>query len=331
MAPIVNSLSPTQGPAAGGTSVTLTGSGFTGASSVRFGTNPAQFATLSDTTISCTAPAGSGSSGVTVTAPSGTSNSVTFTYLPAPVISSVTPTQGPTAGGNSVALTGTALSGATAVMFGGHSATITGNTSTQITAQAPAGAAGPVNLTVTTGGGTSTPVSYFYVPLPAVESVSPTLGPTLGGNTVTVTGSNLTLTSAVRFGSRAATGVSVSSDGQLTALAPFGSGTVTVTVTTPGGTSLTGIGTPYYTYVAQPIVTGLSPNQGPAAGGNSITITGSNLTYTDSVMVGGTPASFVTVSDANVVVVAPGGTPGNVTVLVHSPGGSSSAGYQYTP
>ncbi|MGW3955218.1 IPT/TIG domain-containing protein [Streptomyces sp. NPDC004752] len=331
MAPIITSLSPTQGPAAGGTAVTLTGSGFTGASSVKFGTNPAQFTTLSDTTISCTAPAGSGSSAVTVTAPSGTSNSVTFTYLPTPVIGSITPTQGPTAGGNSVTITGTALSGATAVMFGSHSATITANIGTQINVQAPADAAGPVSLTVTTGGGTSTPVSYFYVPLPTVDSVFPVLGPTLGGNTVTVTGSNLTLTSAVRFGSHAATGISVLSDGELTALAPFGSGTVTVTVTTPGGTSLPGVGDPYYTYVGQPIITGLSPNQGPAAGGNSITITGSGLTYTDSVTVGGTPTSFVTVSDTQVVAVAPGGTPGAATVHVHSPGGFSSAGYQYTP
>ncbi|MFF0224530.1 IPT/TIG domain-containing protein [Streptomyces sp. NPDC004629] len=329
MAPTITGLSPAQGPAAGGTPVTLTGSGFTGATAVRFGTNPAQFSTLSDTTISCTTPAGSGTTAVTVTSPSGTSNSVTFTYLPAPVISSITPSQGPAAGGNSVTLTGTALSGAT-VMFGSHSATVTGNTGTQMTVQAPAGPAGAVSLTVTTNGGSSTPVAYFYVALPTVGSVFPALGSTLGGTTVTITGSNLTLASAVRFGSRTASGVSVVSDGQITAPAPFGSGTVSVTVTTPGGTSLPGVGDPYFTYVAQPVVTSLSPNQGPATGGNSITITGSNLTHTDGVTVGGTPAEFVTVSDTNVVAVAPGGTPGTVAVTVHTPGGSSSAGYQYT-
>ncbi|MGW1000685.1 IPT/TIG domain-containing protein [Streptomyces sp. NPDC002520] len=329
MPPTLTGVSPNQGPAAGGTAVTLTGSGFTGATSVNFGTNQAQFATMSDTRINCTAPSGSDSPVVTVTTPGGTSNGVTFTYLTSPVVSSVTPNQGPTAGGNTVTVTGTNLSGATAVLFGGRSGTITGNTGTQITVQAPA--ASPVNLTVTTAGGTSSPLPYSYVPPPTVVSVDPALGPALGGNTVTITGSNLSLTSAVRFGSRTAVGISVVSDDQITATVPSGSGTVGVTATTPGGTSLTGAGNPYYTYVAGPAVTRLSPNQGPAAGGDSITITGSNLTYTDSVKVGGASAPFVTVSDTKVVAVAPGGAPGSVTLVVHTPGGTSGTVYQYTP
>ncbi|MEU6085544.1 IPT/TIG domain-containing protein [Streptomyces sp. NPDC047085] len=329
MAPTLTSVSPNQGPASGGTAVTLTGSNFTGTTSVRFGTNQAQFATISDTKISCTAPPGSDSPAVTVTTPGGTSNGVTFTYLTSPVISSVTANQGPTAGGNTVTVTGTNLSAATAVMVGSHSATITGNTGTQITAQAPA--ASPVNVTVITAGGTSNPLPYSYVPPPTVVSVDPALGPTLGGNTVTITGSNLSFTSAVRFGSRSALGIIVVSDDQITAIAPSGSGTVSVTATTPGGTSLPTVGNPYYTYVGQPLVTGLSPDQGPAAGGNSFTITGSNLTYTDSIRVGGILASFVTVSDTKVVAVAPGGAPGSVSVIVHSPGGTRSVSYQYAP
>jgi hypothetical protein len=332
MAPIITSISPTQGSSAGGTACTLTGSGFTNATSVKFGTNPAQFATVSDTKISCTAPAGSGSVGVTVTTPGGTSNSVTYTYLPGPVISSITPNQGPTAGGNTVTLTGTNLSSATAVTFGSHSATITGNTSTQITVTAPAGAPAPVTVSVTTPAGTITGLTYYYVPLPTVTGISPTLGPTGGGNTVTVTGTDLTLATALQFGSGVATGVTVVSDGQLTAQAPGGSGTVTVTATTPGGVSLPGVDNPYYTYVAPPVISAVSPNQGPAAGGNSVTINGSNLTYADTVTIGGVSAEFVTVSDSHVVATAPGGPPGTVTVLVHSPGGTSnSANYQYTP
>ncbi|GAA2274437.1 MULTISPECIES: IPT/TIG domain-containing protein [Kitasatospora] len=332
MAPIIISISPNQGPAAGGTACTLTGSGFTGTTSVKFGTAPAQFTPVSDTKISCTAPAGSGSVGVTATTPGGTSNSVTYTYLPAPAISSITPSQGPTAGGNTVTIAGTNLSGATAAMFGSRSATITGNTGTQITVTAPAGAAAPVTVSVTTSGGTATGSSYYYIPLPTVTSVYPTLGPTAGGNIITITGTGLTLTSAVNFGSSAATGVAVLSDGQVTAQAPAGSATVTVTATTPGGTSLPGVGNPFYTYVALPVITILSPSQGPAAGGTSITITGSNLTFADSVTIGATPAAFVTVSDTKVVATAPVGTLGTATVLVHTPGGTSNAAdYQYTP
>ncbi len=330
MAPIITSISPNQGPATGGTAVTLTGSGFTGATSVKFGTTAAQFATVSDTRIGCTAPAGSSSVAVTVITSAGASNGITYTYVTAPSIISVTPSQGPTSGGNTVTLGGTNLSGATAVTFGGLNATITGNTSTQITVVAPAGTA-PVNVTVTTAGGTTTPQPYYYVRLPTVTGVYPTLGPTAGHNNVTLTGTDLTLTSAVRFGSGTATNVSVISDGQITAQPPSGSGTVTVTATTPGGTSLPGVDNPAYTYVAPPVITTLSPGQGPADGGNSVTITGSSLTHTDSVTIGGTSAPFITISDTQVVATAPAGTSGTHTVLVHSPGGTSNgASYQYT-
>src|SRR2546427_1462165 len=40
-----------------------------------------------------------------------------FTYVSAPTVTSVSPTAGPTAGGTSVVITGTNLSGATAVTF----------------------------------------------------------------------------------------------------------------------------------------------------------------------------------------------------------------------
>ena len=39
--PTITSLSPTSGPAAGGTSVIITGTGFTGATAVTFGATPA--------------------------------------------------------------------------------------------------------------------------------------------------------------------------------------------------------------------------------------------------------------------------------------------------
>jgi IPT/TIG domain len=54
---------------------------------------------------------------------------------------------------------------------------------------------------------------------------------------VTITGSNFSGATAVRFGSTAATSVMVNSFTQITATSPAGSGTVDVTVTAPGGTS----------------------------------------------------------------------------------------------
>ena len=86
-APTVTGLSPTSGPATGGTLVTITGAGFTGATAVDFGTTAAtNVNVVNDTTITADSPAGSGMVGVTVTTPSGTSTVSTasqFTFASA--------------------------------------------------------------------------------------------------------------------------------------------------------------------------------------------------------------------------------------------------------
>lgn len=94
--PTVTSISPSSGAIAGGTSVTITGTGFTGATAVDFGSTPATVtATTSDTSITATSPATStaGVDDVTVTTPEGTSTKSTadrFIYT-APVLATTTP------------------------------------------------------------------------------------------------------------------------------------------------------------------------------------------------------------------------------------------------
>ncbi|ARH89905.1 IPT/TIG domain-containing protein [Streptomyces sp. MOE7] len=56
MAPVVTSVSPAQGAPAGGTAVNITGSGFTGATQVRFGPNGTTFVIVSDTLITARTP-----------------------------------------------------------------------------------------------------------------------------------------------------------------------------------------------------------------------------------------------------------------------------------
>ncbi|MFG2094066.1 IPT/TIG domain-containing protein, partial [Streptomyces sp. NPDC048612] len=192
--PTVTSVSPNSGSTAGGTTVTVTGTGFTGATAVRFGATPSpSFTVNSDTQITATSPVGSGTVQVTVTTPSGTSNQfVTFSYVtaPVPVLSSVSPSSGPSSGGTVVTLSGSGFSGATAVRFGSVSAVFTVNSSSQITATAPAGS-GTVQVTVVTPGGTSNGVAFTYVsvPVPVLSSVSPSSGPSSGGTVVTLSGS----------------------------------------------------------------------------------------------------------------------------------------------
>ncbi|SED81918.1 IPT/TIG domain-containing protein [Bradyrhizobium erythrophlei] len=159
-APAVASISPTSGPAAGGTTVVISGGSFSTATAVRFGAvNATSFVVNSSERITAVAPAGTGTVDVTVTNPSGTSfaspvDQYTYTAS-APTVTSISPTAGPTSGGTTVIITGTAFTAATAVTFGATPATgFTVNSSTQITATAPAGT-GTVDITVTTAVGTS--------------------------------------------------------------------------------------------------------------------------------------------------------------------------------
>ncbi|MFJ9915100.1 IPT/TIG domain-containing protein [Actinacidiphila glaucinigra] len=320
--PVLVSLSPTQGPASGGTTVVLTGSGFGGASAVRFGSTAAtSFTVNSATQITAVAPAGSGAVAVTVTAPGGTSNAVTYTYLVQPVLVSLSPTQGPASGGTTVVLTGSGFGGASDVRFGSTAATsFTVNSATQITAVAPAGS-GAVAVTVTTPGGTTGPVYFFYLSAPFLISVSPSGGPASGGTTVILTGTDLSGATAVRFGSTAATTYTVNSPTQITAVAPAGTGAVAVTVTTPGGTSNSVI----YSYVGSPVLTGLSPAQGPTDAGSGVTLSGTGLTTTTAVHFGVASAAFTVLSDTAVAVLAPAGTAGPVPVNVTTLGGTSNS------
>ncbi|MES2203094.1 MAG: IPT/TIG domain-containing protein, partial [Patescibacteria group bacterium] len=184
------SLSPTSGTTAGGTTVTITGTDFTGATVVNFGSTPATGVVVSSSTsITATSPAeAAGTVDVTVTTPSGTSATSSadqYTYVvppPAPTVSAVSPTSGTTAGGTLVTITGTDFTGATAVMFGTTSATgVIIASSTSLTAISPAHAAGTVDVTVTTPSGTSATSSadqYTYV-------VPVLLAPVISGISVT--------------------------------------------------------------------------------------------------------------------------------------------------
>jgi IPT/TIG domain-containing protein len=86
-APRVTSISPTRGPATGGASVTITGTGFTDVASVNFGSHPAPYTSNSDSSITGTLPAGSGTVDVIVTTSGGSSTTSVadqFTYITTP-------------------------------------------------------------------------------------------------------------------------------------------------------------------------------------------------------------------------------------------------------
>jgi len=79
--PSVKKVSPDKGPVTGGTPVTITGTGFTGAEVVKFGSSEAGgVKVVSDTTITATSPAGVGSVTISVKTPYGTGSGGHFEY-----------------------------------------------------------------------------------------------------------------------------------------------------------------------------------------------------------------------------------------------------------
>jgi uncharacterized protein YdaL len=212
--PAVTSISPTSGPAAGATQVTITGTNLGGATSVHFGATAATIVSNIANQIVVSSPAGVGGVvDVTVTTPGGTSSIVptdAFTYLVGnrPAVSKITPTSGPTTGGTQVTITGSNLGGASSVRFGTTAATIVSNNATQVVATSPAGTAGTVDVTVTTPGGTSSVVAadrFTYI-ASTTTSLTSSPNPITVGHAVTFTASvtssragTASITGTVRF------------------------------------------------------------------------------------------------------------------------------------
>ena len=133
-----------------------------------------------------------------------------------------------------------------------------------------------------------------YKAVPTVTSVSPTLGPTAGGNSVTITGTNFASGSTASFGNTTAN-ATVNSATQITATAPAqaSAATVDVTVTSSNSTSATYTGDQYTYYVPLTI----SPTTLPAATvgvsySQTITAANGSLPYTYTVTSGTLPAGL---------------------------------------
>lgn len=331
--PTVTSVTPSIGSA--GTPVTITGNGFTGATVVQFGANNVVATVVSDTVVTAIAPAGAAGSTVDVRVvtgygPSPVSANAKFTYASGPVITSLSPSSGNAA--TLVTITGTGLTNASLVSFGGTFATPISVTDSTVTVSAPSRPLGTVNVTITTPLGTS-PVSaaaqFTYTGIPVITSISPSTG--TQGTVVTISGSGFVGATNVTFDGISAD-FDVITNGQMVATAPVNSpGASNVRVTTPAGISDVTLAT-IFTYIGGgpvlPVVTDVTPSSGTA--GTTVVIDGSGFSGATSVSFGGTLAVPVSVTGTTITVVAPARSPGTVVVVVTTPNGSSSASSPYT-
>jgi len=180
--PTVSAVTPSSGPAKGGTAITITGTGFVAGAKVKIGqgggSGPTAIAATNVAVVSATeitAVTGGGAKpgtfSVYVITSGGTSTSTSgsnFTYKPAaPTVSAVSPDSGPTTGGTTVTISGTNfVSGATVEIAQGSGAGPTAIAATSVTVVSP------TEITAVTGGGARLGTFSLYVVTPGGTSVA---------------------------------------------------------------------------------------------------------------------------------------------------------------
>ena len=328
--PTVSSYTPSSGTTS--TAVTITGTNFlansVNISTVKFGTTTASFTgTPSNTTLTVLAPALSGVQTITLETPGGSVTVGSFTYNTTPSITSVSPNTGYVNTSTAITINGLNLLNVDSVTINGISVTgtITPNPGgTQITGiSAPSiSTPGTYTLVASKSGGITASTNFQYTyPPPTITGVNPNTGILAGGTSITITGSNFITGATVSVGGAPATNVVVASATSITAKTPNGAaGLKDVVVTTAGGTAtLSNAFT--YTDTILATITGVSPQYGPVAGSTTITITGTSLTGTTSVTVGGNAATSISVNGAGTSLTAltPTGTAGLKDIIVTTP------------
>jgi hypothetical protein len=166
---VLSSIDPASGPAAGGTAVTLSGSGFDAEVEVRIGALFASDVTVVDAeTITATAPPGSaGPADVVVRRGSGEARRQAvlaggFTYVEPLVLAQVDPPRGSQAGGTYVLLSGSGFTDETTVRFGAEAAAVLDRWGHNLMAvRSPAGTIGLVDVAVSADGESDVLVGAF--------------------------------------------------------------------------------------------------------------------------------------------------------------------------
>jgi alpha-tubulin suppressor-like RCC1 family protein len=242
----ITSFTPTSGPV--GTSVVITGTGFTAATAVKFGaTSASAFTVNSNTQITATVATGTATGTISVTkggvtATSATSYTVTVPVA-VPTITSITPTTGGT--GTTVTIAGTNFTGATAVKFAGVTtgttvaATFKVLSAASIIASVPAGS-GTGGIVVTTSGGSATSAKFTgssTLVLPTVTAYSITSARPGTQFNVTLTGTNFAGTSLVALNGVSLAFNVVSATSMTVTIPASGVTSGPIKVTTNGGVS----------------------------------------------------------------------------------------------
>lgn len=339
--PTVTSIEPASGRVEERTRVRITGTGFSGVTSVHFGSVATEVFEAKANELIVYSPNYSGGPGkvdVTVSAAGGTSATSSadrFTYLANRVSETPTvypsPGRGPEAGGQTVTLTGN-FQAVTAVDFGATPASSFEVLSEdEIKAVVPPGH-GTVDVTVINTAGSSAAQArdhWQYHAQPTITSLSPPYGFAYKNDDtlVTVHGEHFLAPLSVTEDGRTRP-TEVLSETELSVSLEHSAGTVELRAVNAGGTS-PAMPADVFDFVTRPQISSIAPSQGVEEGGTSVTIRGLNLGYSPVVRFGSVVASLTHASEEEIVALAPPGS-GSVDVTVTGENGESLGAFPYT-
>ncbi len=311
---------------------TITGTGFTGATRVDFGTVASPSITVnSSTQITAVVPAQTGplTVSVRVTTPAGTSPVVvpgTWQYFGAPKITSVTPSRG--VAGTQVEVRGTGLYFARATVGGRSVASV--SYPDQFDFLAPSGLTGTQPVVLTTPEGTAS-TTFTYEPVPTIASLSVTKGYVDVATPLELKGTNLIGTTVKVNGTTVVPSKVTPTSMVLTVPKGTAAGNATIAVTGPGGTATT-----TFAYITRtstaPTITGISATSWYWNIATQVTITGTNLSAA-TLQVNGTTVTPKSRTATAVTVLLPvGSTPGTVaTITLSTTAGTATTLYNWAP
>lgn len=352
--PSLASVTPDLGPTAGGSQVQLIGTELDLETLVFFDTSPALAITDAPPGIEVTTP-GHDAALVAIVITDSEGQTVSFAdsyeYVPPPSITGVVASQGPSAGGTYVEISGeNFIAGPTptlssSVLFCEEyisnlncvpvpDAVVTVVNDGLIAITTPPQFPGLNDVVVVNPDGQIgvAEQAFFFTPPPNVSGVTPPSGSTLGGDSVTITGTGFQANATVTISGAACTDVVVVAADTITCTTPpNAAGAAAVVVANPDlSTDTLGGG---FTYVLPPRITAVFPSLGPESGGTITTIQGSGFVAGSLVTVGGTSATVTSASAGAIQIVTPAGV-GPSAVRVDNPDAQfdvAAGGFLYVP
>lgn len=241
--------------------------------------------------------------------------------------------------GQNVTLTGSNLKTTVQVVFsgstpgaaplasGGVQALTFTATDTQVSVTVPTGAgSGPVRVVTSAAGSTTYPTFTVRVPPPAPALASFEPEQARAGEVVTLTGTGFAAATTVLFGGIPSEGVQVVDDTTLKATVPAGARTGLITIGSPGGTGASN--GDFKILPPLPSAPTLAPLTTPTgAPGDPLTLTGTGLLGTQSVLFGLVQAAFTVDSDTRLTATVPAAA-GSAPITVTTPGGTATTAPQ---